>query len=170
LRERRAGEEDTEDTNVLNAESWLNPSSGFYSTYADSPDNDGSYNEVHFSAGRVSISGDASQYTSIGPRFVRQIDAGTTVTAVVTKSEECSDHYVVFSTSDNPAPFHWDSSENRVVFGFDCDRKMIWSTDGASHATPCSTLGENQWDVRLTPSTAHFTDANCGTITGATSH
>ena len=53
------------------------------------------------------------------------------------------------------------------MFGFDCDYKKIWSTGGESHGTVCSARGENRWEVRLTNNTAHFTDANCGTITGA---
>ena len=127
---RRAGG-DTVGTNVLNAESWLNPSSGFSSSYvelslafSDSDGSDGSdagdsYNAVHFTAGRASISGDASEHMSMGPRFVRQIDAGTTVTAVVTKSEDCSDHYVAFSTSGDPAPFHWVRAHSPPALVFD---------------------------------------------------
>jgi hypothetical protein len=184
---RRAGDGDT-GTNVLNAASWMNPFTGYSGSYADTPSSNGTYNDVQFSAGRVSISGDAAQYTSIGPRFSRQINAGTTVTAVVTKDEECDDHHLVFSTSGSPAPFHWDTDSARVVFGFDCDTKKIWSTGSASSppSTPafldrrrtlldhdessetlCSALGENRWEVWLTSTTAHFTDANCGTITGA---
>ena len=158
----------------------MNPYNGYSGSYADTPSSYGTYNDVQFSAGRVSISGDAAQYTSVGPRFSRQINAGTTVTAVVTKDDECNDHYLVFSTSGSPAQFVWDSNSARVVFGFDCDTKKIWSTGSASSdrrrtlldhdessETLCSALGENRWEVRLTSTTAHFTDANCGTITGA---
>ena len=120
-----------------------------------------------FASDGVSISGNANGYSYLGARFYQQVPAGTTVTAVVEKDESCDDHYVAFSTSPNPTAFSWSSASDRVLFVFDCDNKVIFSTAGGN-SVACSTRGQSTWSLTLTDTTATWTDTNCGTMTRGT--
>ena len=146
---------------------WLNPYANYAYTYQSVPDSHSVYNPVVFASDGVSISGNANGYSYLGARFYQQVPAGTTVTAVVEKDESCDDHYVAFSTSPNPTAFSWSSASDRVLFVFDCDNKVIFSTAGGN-SVACSTRGQSTWSLTLTATTATWTDTNCGTMTVGT--
>ena len=158
---------------LLDPSFWYNPYNGYMQTYATHSSSSGVYTTVEFRGGRLAISGDADQFTFLGPRLDFVIAEGREIYVTLTKSGECSDnHYIVLASTYAGTGYGYgtlDSSYDTTVFGWNCGMKYIFSRgNGYSKykSTLCQVAGQVSLTIKMNYTTAVFQDDQCGTLSG----